>query len=203
MNRADLSWALNAVLPHAGNEKQGLNYVGLAFREGASFLYATDKYTAAVARVNEGMDFTGALSTKEATDLMRFVRPNKVGERTQELVYAQAPGELHIGYDDLEESGAWENGVVSQVFETREQYASLDLILNLIKSIEAAKPEWDRLILMPKLVERFAKAQRVEADRMVIVPKHRSDKAGAAIVTVGDNFTGVIAGMTYEKPEAA
>jgi hypothetical protein len=195
MNRADLSWALNAVLPHVGNEKNGLNQVGLDFRDGSTFVYATDKYTAAIARVNDGMDFRGALPVKEATDLMRYVRPDRVPERAQEIVYAQAPGELHIGnVNDYDES---------QVFETCEPKVTLDYLLTWIRGIDQGETEYDELILAPKLVEKFAKAQRSDADRLWILPRRLTDRYGAAVMALGADFIGAVAGMTYDQQSTA
>jgi hypothetical protein len=197
MNRADLSWALNAVLPHVGNEKNGLNHVGLDFRDGATFVYATDKYTAAIARVNDGMDFRGALPAKEATELMRFVRPQRVPERDA-YVFMEQHGEhgeeLHVGFDDFAGST-----FESEVYETCEPKLSLDFLLSWINHLYTVPELDDNLIVSPKLVEKFAKAQRADSDRLWIMPRHAWQKHGAAVVAVGGDFIGAIAGMTYDE----
>jgi hypothetical protein len=201
MNRADLSWALNAVLPHVGNEKNGLNQVGLDFRDGATFVYATDKYTAAIARVNDGMDFRGALPTKEATDLMRFVRPQRVPERDA-YVFMEQHGEhgeeLHVGFDDFAGS-AFE----SEVYETCEPKMRLDFLLDWIRAIDRSAVEYEELIVNPKLMEKFAKAQRADSDRLWIRPRKNAEAYGAAVVAVGTDFIGAIAGMTYDQQSTA
>lgn len=198
MNRADLAWALNAVIPHAGNAHQGLDHVGLTYRDGALFVYATDKYTAAVARVNDGAAFDAALQTKEATDLLRFVRPNRVPEREQEIGSLVRDDELHIGFwapDDPEATAPLD----SAVFETCEPKLSLDYLLDWIRRLNDVPELDDNLIVQPKLLEKFAKAARADTDRLWILPRHASDRHGAAVVAAGADFIGAIAGLTYDQ----
>jgi hypothetical protein len=47
-------------------------------------------------------------------------------------------------------------------------------------------------------MERFAKAHRVETDRLRLLPRRVADRNGAAIVTVGTDFIGAVAGLTYD-----
>lgn len=202
MKRVDLAWALGAVLPHAGTEKQGLNQVGLEFRAGQLYVYATDRYTVGIARVNEGADIRGALPAKEATDLMRFVRTDYVPEREDDIAYALAPNELHIGFArQVNKDGTREED--SAVFELTEPKVPFDFLLDWLMRLNDAEPEWDELILQPKLAEKFAKASRNDTDRLRITPRHATDVFGAAVVTVGSDFLGAIAGMTYDQLGAA
>lgn len=202
MKRVDLAWALSAVLPHCGTDRQGLNYVGLEYRTGMLYAYATDRYTAAIARIPDGIEIYTALPSKEAADLMRFVRTDYVPEREDDLAYAHVPGELHIGLDrQINKDGTRKED--SAVFDLIEPDVTLDFLLDWIARLNAAEPEWDELILQPKLAEKWAKASRADSDRLRIYPRHTSDRNGAAVVTVGTDFIGAIAGMTYDQTGAA
>lgn len=187
MNRADLAWALSSVIPHAGRTPETA-FVGIDSREGHTYAFATDKYTAGIARIDDGTDIRLYLSPSEATELMRFVRPTRVPERVQEVSYAQRPGELHVGFDDD-----------SAVFETLAAGVTLNWMFDYIDRLQDSLAEWDELIYQPKLMEKFAKAQREETDRLRILPRHANEVWGAAIVTVGADFVGAIAGLTYDQ----
>lgn len=199
MNRADLEWALKAVLPHVGTRQQGLDRVGLEFRGGVLCVYATDRYSAGVAMIPGGPDWHFALDAKEAAELMRWVRPQRVAEREMDVVYAVEDGELHVGWGDDE---YFESGV----FETVDQYPAYDVVLDMIHRLHAAEREFEACIYQPKLMERFAKAQRADTDRLTILPRRAvigNGLSGAAVVTVGDDFIGAVAGLTYENKGAA
>lgn len=199
MRRADLAWALSAVIPHAGTATQGLNHVGLERRASWLYVYATDRYTSGIARIPDGIDVHNvALPVKEANDLMRFVRTDYVSEKEDDLAYALAPGELHIGFErQIDKHGNRKDD--SAVFELTEPKVSLAYLLEYITRVNAIQPEWDELILAPKLCEKWAKATRSESDRLRIMPRHVSDRRGVAIVTVGSDFIGAISGLTYDQ----
>lgn len=198
MNRADLSWALNAVIPHAGRALETTDRVGLAFSQGYSFVFATDRYTSAIARVPNGADFNIWLPTREAQELERFVRPSYKDEYADELVYAQQPQEFHIGFERMvHRDGTREDD--SAVFETADNGVRLGFLLDHIRRLSAAPAEFDECIYLPELITRFAKAKRETSDRFRILPRHTSDRNGAAVVTVGTDFVGAIAGLTYDQ----
>jgi hypothetical protein len=188
VNRADLSWALNAVLPHAGTTKG--NYVGLEARAGLLYVYATDDYTSAVARISltEKLGFEQVfLSKTEATDLMRFVRPTKKAHDTEVVRTRLFSSELHVATDDD-----------SAVFDTVLPDLTLDMLLKLFSSIAARPALRDDIILSPSLTAKYAKAQRYDTDRLRIYPYHGVNIRGVALLTVGADFIGAVAGMRIE-----
>jgi hypothetical protein len=203
MNRADLAWALNAVIPHAGTAVQGLNFVNLTSHHGALFVYATDNYTSGIARVNEGpAGFDGmALSVKEATDLMRFVRPQLVGDRDvyvfAEPHYTDAGRlELHVGFDNPKDET-----FESEVYDALDSSPRLDLdwMLGRIRLLNDEAPIEDDLIVNPKLLEKFAKAARESTDRLWILPRTVDERHGGAVVACGQNFVGAVSGLSYDE----
>ena len=197
MKRVDLSWALKAVLPHVGTEAAGLKHVGLEYRAGQLYVFATDKYTAGIARVNDGINVCGSLSKEEATELEQFVRTSYKTEEEDDLAYAEQPGELHIGFArQIDRLG--ERAEDSAVFELDDPGTpSLDYLLETIARVNGQPVEWDEQIYQPKLFERFAKAER--GDRLRVFPRHADDRRGVAIVTVGQDFLGMISGLTYDE----
>src|SRR6266568_835321 len=193
MNRADLAWALRAVLPHAAGGRNGV--IGSEPLGNVTYFYATDHYTTGIARVNDYAGWCWQMSAKEATELMRFIRPERVADRAQEIVYVQLSQELHVGYG---EGGQIEP--VTAVFETVEHEVKLETLIGFISQLNDAPVEWDELIYQPKVFERFTQAEREKSgDRLRILPKHAIDRNGAAIVTVGSDFLGAIAGLTYDQ----
>lgn len=188
MRRDDLTWALNAVLPHCGNTA-ATNLVGIAPRLRGVFLYATDRYTIGVARIDAGSMALGdaALSKREATDLMRFVRPSRVSEQEEGVELLTAPGELHVGTPDE-----------SAVFETvARPYSFRDLTDRLAK-LESLPPEaGEEQVYNPDMTARFAKAKRDVRDTLRLNPRTVRDLFGVALVTVGSDFYGAVAGIQY------
>jgi hypothetical protein len=198
VNRGDLSWALSAVLPHAGSRASNTDVVGLAYREGASYAFATDRYTLGVARIPNGAGFELWLPAKEATELEQFVRPSYKDEHEGDIVYALQPGEFHIGFDrQVHRDGTTQED--SAVFDTTEGRIELDPLLNFIQRLHEAPVEFDELIYRCEAVVRFTKAKRAATDRLRIIPRHTSDRHGAAVVTVGTEFLGAISGLTYDE----
>lgn len=193
MRRGDLAWALTAVLPHAG-KTEATAVVGLEQLNGWVHAYATDRYSMGIARIESMTDLDLRFTTKEATDLMRFVRPNRVAEHEQQLVLAVQPGEFHVGLVDADDVLC-----ESEVYETTPHDLELSYLLEFMRRLDAAPGEWGECVFQPPLAAKFAKAQRVDADRLRILPHHASDKYGAAVVTVGTNFIGAIAGLEYDQ----
>lgn len=187
MRRDELTWALNAVLPHCGNTA-ATNLVGIAPRLRGVFLYATDRYTIGVARIDAGSMALGdaALSKREATDLMRFVRPSRVSEQEEAVELLTAPGELHVGTPDD-----------SAVFETVARPYSFEQLVSRLELLEALPAERADQEYGPDILARFAKAKRNEADRLLVRPRRYADRNGVAIIRSGSDFLGAVAGLTY------
>jgi hypothetical protein len=200
VNREMLEWGLRAVIPHVGLHSQNADSVGLEFRNGDLWAFAASAYSMGAARIPDGPDIRTWLPVKEASEMMRFVRPGRVAERTQDLVYAVRPDELHIGWDDLPDSRG-DIEADSAVFETTTaptSSSSLAAVFERVETLYDQPEEWEELILNPALLDKFSKAQLGEFDRLHIHPRRLDHRHGAAVVTVGTDFIGVIAGMTYE-----
>jgi hypothetical protein len=189
MKRSDLTWALGAVLPHVGTTKGP--YVGMEGRDGQAYVYATDTYTAGLARIPLGaVDFWNlSMSKSEAQDLMRFVRPTKKAHDTEDLTLRDLVEELHVA--TAEDSAVFDLATDNPV--------TLDLILDTIRATADLPVEMFGIIQQPSLVAKFAKAQRYDTDRLRVYPFGGwGDINGLAIVTVGEHFIGAVAGLTYE-----
>jgi hypothetical protein len=191
VNRSDLKWALDATLPHVGKTAQ-TNVVGLE-QSANSFLtvYATDRYTIATASCEAGPNVDVRMTGQEARELLRFIRPSLKAHEEQEVVMLDdhVEHELHVAHDDD-----------SAVFELVEPSFSLAELNQFMNKLGAAPEEYehDLLVFWPRLFGRFAKAERYETDRLILSPRHTSDRYGAALVSVGEHFHGAIAGMEYE-----
>jgi hypothetical protein len=191
MNRADLAWALQATLPHVGQRKGP--FVGFSPEgDGTGFIYAFDSYAAGVARVlldpsDRWPAF--ALSTAEAKDLHRFVKPTRKAHDAEQVRLLVDSGELHVG---LEEGD-------SEVYDIYpDQEYTLESVLNLCRGVAAAPVEHREVVFQPALLGKFGKASREPTDRLRLYPHHTSDRYGAALVTVGTDFIGAVAGLEYD-----
>jgi hypothetical protein len=190
VNRADLSFALSAVLPHCGKTAQ-TELVGLEYLQGVTYVYATDTYTLGIARITEGAaDIDIRLPRSEATDLMRFVRPGNKAEQVEELAFGRRDGEFHVGYGEEKESEVYE--------VSADRTLTLSYLFEYVDRLTACPFDWDEAIYQPKIMERFAKAHRVETDRLRLLPRRVIDRNGAAVVSVGTDFIGAVAGLTYD-----
>lgn len=208
VNRADLAWALNAVLPHVGSKAENLDYVGFSLTYSLK-LYATDKYTAGVAGIavadidfesSEPVEF--ALPKKEAKDLLQMVRPTLKRHESEQVELLLADSELHIALEASEDGGERETAV----FETVSPEMDYDRVSGRIRAVWGADEEdlsqHPELPFKPDFAARFAKAQRYETDRLILSPRMIDGlEYGASYVTVGDHFVGAIAGLTYSAPE--
>lgn len=201
MNRADLAWALNAVIPHCGKTEQTA-IVGLTFVNGVTYVYATDTYTLGIARITESADVNLWLPAKEATALLRFIRPGNKAEQAEELAFGIRPGEFHVGYDSamVETDDGMTNAIV---FDSVDEGPPFAYFTDFIGRLLVQPSEFDQCIYQPAVMAKFAKAQRAETDRLYIMPKHVSDRNGLAVVRVGDDFLGAIAGLTYDETQNA
>lgn len=191
MNRADFAWCLSAILPHVGRNKQTA-LVGLTVRDGLLFTCATDRYTFGIARIPcQGEEFSVTLPAKEAADLLRFIRPGKVAEQSEEVETLLADDGLHIAIQSE-----------SAVFETVEMQFELGDLASRLAIIESLPNDYERLEYNPSLMVKFAKAKRDVADRLRVYPKRANDRNGVALVTVGNDFLGAISGLSYTQEES-
>lgn len=190
MRRDDLAWALTAVLPHCGSQPH-LATVGIESGLRGTYLYATDRYTIGMARIGPALGFSATLPKGEATDLLRFVRPDKVAEQSEAVeTLLDDRGGLHIA---LESDSA--------VFETVTPAFSFSDITLRLRLLEALPNEFERLEYNPSFAARFAKAKRESNDRLCITPKRFKERNGVAIIMVGKDFLGAIAGLRYGQSE--
>lgn len=189
MNRQDVYWSVWSVLPHAGKAPHSkFPVVGIDIEHGQLYAYATDNYTMAVARqATEHPTLSVQLSTSEATDLARFVRPGKKAEDVEPVRFALQGGELHVGL-------AGDSAVFETVhFAGYTRHTILGLVDNLWNRsrVDTMPSVWD-----PDLAKRFAQAKRGEHDRLTFWPRYVSSEApGAGVVVVGDSLIGAVAGM--------
>lgn len=191
MNRSELRYALDAVLPHVGSIDATAR-VGVDYRDGTAYLYATDRYTFGVVRTpDDSPPVSGQLPTKEAKDLLRFVRPSTKATEVEPVTMLTRDLELHVAIPND-----------SAVFDLVPPSYSLADLDALFASISAAEVEWSQQIYSPELFGRFAKAGQREGDRLRLRPA-RGGRAGCAVLTLGEHFYGGIAGMTYEEEENA
>ena len=197
MVRSDLRWALDAVLPHVG-KLAGTAVVGLTSDGRTLDVYATDRYTVAVANIDtDCVDLDVRLPVGEARDLLRFVRPSLVKHESEWLRVVTDGPELHVGLVNEDEEV-----YDSAVFETVSSPVSSANLRALIAQLDSRPTGIEDLVYWPRLFGRFAKAERVETDRLTLSPKRLQERYGAAVVTVGDRFVGAICGMTYEAPQS-
>ena len=177
MNRADLHWAITATQPHAKT------FIGLD----RGVVYATDNYTAAIARAADHSP-TLALPPSEARDLARFLKPTRKAHESDDIQLVHRGDELHVGLDDGD----------TAVFECVDVPLPLEYITTFLNKLRGLPVEWSQCVYSPELLARFAKAQRVEGDRLRFYPRRGNDRYGVGLVTVGGRFVGGVAGLTYD-----
>jgi hypothetical protein len=218
VNRADLSWALGACLPHTGRRE--LDFVGFDIytQQPDLNVYATDGYTIAVAAmlVSSGTSpsqaVAFALSKKEARDLLSFVRPTLKRHHTelvQLLVVRNDPCgdrmcdapdclELHVLLPGVQS----ESEALTEVYEAQLPGKDFQSVYGVIEKIKRQAVETAHsLPFHPDTFARFAKAARYETDRLNLSPRQSEGFSyGASYITVGDNFEGAIAGLSYDLP---
>jgi hypothetical protein len=201
VKRSDLAWMLGATIPHVGKPAQ-FACVGLTVEGGQLLAYATDGYTAAIARAALLRDANGEpfdlrigarpslQASSDASDLLRYVRPNTVGDRDREVALLHQGAELHVGLDDDD----------SQVFDAAHGELRLSAVRRLIASVDAMATEYgEGCVYSPALAGKFASAQRAASDRAVEFPKRTVNGiVSAKLLTIGANFVGAVAGMTRD-----
>jgi len=178
MNRAALHWGLSACIPHAGKT--------VSLERG--YVYATDGYTTGIARVAQECVYA-ALSLGEARDLARFVKPTRKAHEVEDVDMLVNGNELHVAYYGE-----------SAVFDMCEQDVTLNALYGLLTALYAMPTDSRELMFQPSFGARFAKAQRVETDILRVYPRltHRPVDRGVALVTVGADFIGAIAGLAHD-----
>jgi len=202
MRRSDLSWALSAVLPHAGKGKPFTDCVGLTTRGGTAYLFATDNYTSGVARIDTygDLELDVRMTSKEAVELERFVRPSYRDEEAGALTFDTRDLELHVGLErQIHRDGSTEPD--SSVFDVIEHSLSLGLLLGVVEALYQKPASLDGLVFQSTLAAKFAKAQRAEFERTRFYPRS-TRQSGAAVVTVGTNFVGMVAGLTDDPADS-
>lgn len=189
--RADLSWALKAALPHVGGNAATAG-VGL-YQDVA---WATDRYTIGIARIGNGQIPWCEMSTSEAKELERFVRPSRVAHKTEEVILKRADQELHVGLVDSEDTAVFEllpSGTLTPL-------AVCVQVLEINAGLEPVS--YEHCPYDPEFLARFAAAKQDPFDRLWLSQRRANNaRVGdfpAALVIVGDKFIGSIAGLSVE-----
>ncbi len=226
VKRDDLSWALDAVLPHAGKARGKVPgkapYIGMEVRSdrisewehtNRLYLYATDGHTIGIARITMSESSTWApfyLPTNgEAESLQKWIRPHRKAEEEHQvfLVVDQLSEEeplaaLHVGIreGDLRESN---DLLDNSAFILTEGKIDLKALMDLMHLYEAQAIEPDEYTFDPDLLDRFTgHAGRIKGDRLRMRPNHiTKDEEGITYTTiaVGTDFHGAILGLTQRE----
>lgn len=205
VNRADFYWTLDAAIPHMGSKSQGLDYVGIEWDSLTPELdvYATDSYTVGMSTIKVTWDHPDAgpiqdigIPKKEVKDLLQFVRPEVVAQRDTDVNLLVADGELHVGLLDRNSEP------LSEVYGLVIPPLLFSEVYGLIVKVRNAPHDTTHpaLPFNPDFAARFAKAKREETDRLLLYPRATDNTFGASYITVGDNFEGAIAGLSWETP---
>lgn len=184
VNRADLAWALRAVLPHVG-QHEPKDTVGL----GESFAWATDGYTLGIAQIGDGAAdlLVCWLPSSEAKELERSIRCARKAEEEESVWLLVNDAELHVQVGE-------EPGVV---YDLTDRGPTAEFVNDYIGRLNARPAEQTGLVVNPKLLSRFTKAQRFDSDRLQLDGYNVDTEHGDILVRVGDRFVGAVAGMTY------
>lgn len=191
VNRLDFYCALRAVLEHVGTAVKQLDAVSMA--DGA--LWATDALTAGYASVDASLP-AATLPSSEARELARFVKPNRVAEREGSVLLAVQGDFLHVG---LRQPGMPETD--SEVYDVRAPNSHKAIsVWTLVQHIsKLPRLSVEGAPAAAGLLARFKSAERHPSDRMRVYPK-LSSTGPRAVVTVGDKFVGLIAGLSAPAP---
>jgi hypothetical protein len=183
ITRADLSWALRAVIPHAKDT------VCIApTRDGGADVYATDGYTVGVASLDDAPPMHLSLPLAEARDLERFVRPTTKASQDVRVLIATPPGELHVGYGD-------ESEVYSLSDDARPTHAE---VVELLGRLNALPDDAHGVLSRPEMFTRFRYATRDPRDTLRFRSLY-TQRTGASIWRVsGNRFEGAMMGVTEE-----
>jgi hypothetical protein len=192
--------------------RRDLDFVGFRVTDYTLRVYATDGYTVGCATVAHEQMWKAerfALSKREAQDLLRFVRPTlkRHDDETVQLLVNdnQMSGEmeLHVGLQAALPGTGDQTEPQTEVYEVITPEATFQSVYGLIRRVRDAHPETHPDIpYYPDFAARFAKAARKETDRLILSPRSAEGLSyGASYITVGNDFEGAIAGMTYEQTE--
>lgn len=204
MNRAALRWALDAVVPHAGRS-EWTNVVGLEQTPDFELAaFSTDKYTLAIATVDAGPNVNARMTSQEARELLRFIRPTIRATETEEVVMLVRDLELHVGLvkEDENEAQGEDDDQRSAVFDLITSELRLEDLYGLVDHLDDSPEEFRPQPYRRTLWRRFGSAAQTDDEPMLFIPKHVNDRNGAALV-YADHFIGAIAGMAYIEQEKA
>jgi hypothetical protein len=154
------------------------------------YVYATDSYTALVARVPDMGTLDLLLSKREAQELLRFVRPSLVAHDDQDVIARHYGGELHIGLAEEEDSAVFDCALYGLTLE------QLQNRLELINGTGDATS--GPMVYSPTLLERFSKAKRDNSDHIYWYPKMGYQYQGTSLIVAGNGFIGALAGMSLD-----
>lgn len=213
VTREQLANALKAVLEHVGPANQHLDFVGIR----GNLIYATDGYTIGISSVGEesliGLDQEVFLPTKEARDLLRFVRPDRVRDRTMrvEILVAQDPAfnpttghpdglaaeEFHVGLREDDPNADITTSEVYSLYPADYPMVNFKKVWAAMQDIYSQTFFSEEYVMQAGLVARFKAAEQRFGDRMRLWPAAPAHmKHGQrALVTVGSSFIGAIAGL--------
>lgn len=212
INRAALAHGLKAVLEHVGDQRARLDWVGYD----SDAFYATDGYSFLMWCPADSVGISQddwKLPTKEAKDLLRFIRPTLKRHDSEEvqLLDAQNPEtgewELHVGlFIPLDETVLVEQQIdgAGEVYDSAvfslhpPDYSQVELkelneVLRYVTSHLVHSSDW---VLQSSLVSRFKTAEVEYGDRThwyYAGPGKHGEYA--AVVTVGSEFIGAVAGL--------
>lgn len=181
VNRAELAWALRAVLPHVGPHYP-MDTVGMD----GTYLWATDRYTLGMATVAARLP-SCLLPADEAKDLERSVRVSRKADEEDSVWLVHDGYGLHVQVGDGP----------GEVYDLSEWGIPYSFVHEHIESLSVREPEYQGLIVQPKLLSRFTKAAKHDSDRLVLDGYGVDSEHGTILVRVGDSFVGAIGGLTY------
>lgn len=194
--RPDFHYALRAVVDHAGDKQRGLDYVGVYCTDWCVDVFATDGYTAGLVRLptifRHGDPESFYLPVKEAKDLIRFVKPNRVADKTDTIRLVVSGSELHVGITS--EAGELQSEVYT-LLEGSVKVGQSEL-WQLFRHLRCHHTGEEFWTVQATLLARFKSAEENEGDRM-----HLYRSKHAALITVGSRFIGALEGL--QEPSAS
>lgn len=211
--REQFANGLRAVLEHAGPALMHLDFVGMR----GNLMFATDRYTVGISSVGEhalvGLDQEVYIPTKEARDLLRFTRPDRVRDRTMrvKLLIAADPSfdpstghpdgkpalELHVGILEDDANADILSSEVYSLHLADYPYIQFEKLWEVMQEVRKQTFFSEEFVMQAGLIARFKAAEQQFGDRMRLYPAapkphHHGQRA---LVTVGSNFIGAIAGL--------
>lgn len=196
MNRQEFSWALQAVIPHAGS-------TGTVMAD-VDKLAATDSFTAGVVEdLDLGCYFE--MERREAQALERWVRPERAADREQEVRLATNVQnlELHVGLFD--HGDVLDSAVFDMLDPEREIVGPrMTAILRSVSEIrwfaKSGGESAPLVVANPDFLSRFAKAAQ-NGSPMALYGRLRHGIT-MAYVEVPPKFYGAVMGLPKERAAA-